>query len=269
MSPAFHCLFGLFGCAVCLLLLSQTAQYLYKCTLVFALHLLYLSGFNQNCFCSTDLLTVLSKDCHENASLGAEVFQTDRHAEVSPARNVGDRSWKWVTAGERGRRVTKLDEEVAALDVQKQVWVVVGYLESDCSRDNVRSGVMMPLASAAVQGEGTEAWCSREGGGREGGVARSLTAWTLRTATLSQHATRSLSRCHISTSAISLEPDGVGVAPGEGPGYNDRILNSATLPSTLKDGKLRASVCTQHWSSASHTLRTCEHALMGGLWCSC
>jgi hypothetical protein len=54
--------------------------------------------------------------------------------------------------------VTKLDEgEAATVDTQKQVWVVVGYLESDCSSDNGRSGVMMPLASAAVQGEGTEA----------------------------------------------------------------------------------------------------------------
>ena len=165
------------------------------------------------------------------------------------------------------RRVTKLDEEgeVETADTQKQVWVVVGYLEPDCSSDNGRSGVMMPLASAAVQGEGTEAWCSREGGGIGGRVAHSLAAWTLRTATLSQHATRSLSRCHISTSAVSPEPDGVGVAPDEGPGYNDRMLNSGAFPSTLKDGKLRVSVCTQHWSSASQTFRTCEHALMGWL----
>jgi len=166
----------------------------------------------------------------------------------------------------RGKRTKgdELDDEAksATADTQKQVWVVVGYLESDCSSDKGRSGVMMPLASAAVQGEGMDAWCSREGGGRGGGVALSLAAWTLRTATLSQHATRSLSRCHISASAVSPEPDGVGVAPDEGPGYNDRMLNSGTFPSTLKDGKLRVSVCTQHWSSASHTFRTCEHALI-------
>jgi hypothetical protein len=186
---------------------------------------------------------------------------------VAATRNVGDRSWKWVKAGGSGRRVTKLDEEGEAPTVgtQKQVWLFVGYLESDCSSDNGRSGVMMPLASAAVQGEGTEARCSREGGGRGGGVARSLAAWTLRTATLSQHATRSLSRCHTSASAISPEQDGAGVAPDEGPGYNDRMLNSGTFPSTLKHGKLSVSVWTQHWSSASHTFRTCEHALLGWL----
>jgi hypothetical protein len=55
--------------------------------------------------------------------------------------------------------VTKLDEkgEAATVHTQKQVWIVVVYLESDCSSDNGSSGVMMPLASAAVQGEGKEA----------------------------------------------------------------------------------------------------------------
>jgi len=40
---------------------------------------------------------------------------------VAAARNVGDRSRKWVTAGVRGRRVTKLDEkgEAATVDTQK------------------------------------------------------------------------------------------------------------------------------------------------------
>ena len=34
------------------------------------------------------------------------------------------------------------------------------------------SGVTAPRASAAVQGEGTEAWCSRDGGGSGGGVTQ-------------------------------------------------------------------------------------------------
>jgi hypothetical protein len=57
------------------------------------------------------------------------------------------------------------------------------YLESDSSSDDGRSGVTRPLASATVQGEGMEAWCSREGGGNGGGVAQSLAVWTLRSAT--------------------------------------------------------------------------------------
>jgi hypothetical protein len=78
---------------------------------------------------------------------------------VAAARNVGGRSRKCIATGGRGRRVTKLDEkgEASTVDTQKQVQVVVMYLESDCSSDNGSSGVMMPLASAAVQGEGTEA----------------------------------------------------------------------------------------------------------------
>jgi hypothetical protein len=133
------------------------------------------------------------------------------------------------------------------------------YLESGCSSDDGASGVMRPLASAAVQGEGTEAWCSREGGGNGDGVSRSLPARTLMNAMWSQHATSSWPRCHIWVPAATSELAGVGVAPEDGPGYSDRMPNSTTFPSMEKDGKLRGSVCTQHWSSASHTFRTWEH----------
>jgi hypothetical protein len=130
------------------------------------------------------------------------------------------------------------------------------YLESSCSSDDGTSGVMRPLTSAAVQGEGTEAWCSREGGGNGEGVEQSLLARTLVNAMWSQHATSSWPRCHTSVSATTSELAGVGMAPDEGPGYSDRVPNSTTFPNMDKEGKLRESVCTQHWSSASHTFRT-------------
>jgi hypothetical protein len=113
-------------------------------------------------------------------AVGTEPFHTHRHGEVNSRLRTRLKTSR--------RRRTKLDEEgKQQLWIQKEVGgrrrVIVRYLESGCCSDSGRSGVIRPLASAADQGDGTEAWCSREGGGNGGGVARSLAAWTLRTAT--------------------------------------------------------------------------------------